>query len=105
MGLWSAPSADSPLHSFRTIEGFLNQDECDKIISAAEAAGTGADHPPDGGTTEGDDELAEAEGVRVAQRKGRRRAELYQGYEDFDSHLHSAASGFEEPGIGGELFL
>ena len=39
MGLWSAPSADSPLHSFRTIEGFLNQDECDKIISAAEAAG------------------------------------------------------------------
>ena len=48
---------------------------------------------------------AAAGGFLVAQRKAHRIDELYQGYEDFDSHLRYIGCNSEEPGIGGELFL
>ena len=49
---------------------------------------------------------AAAGGFLVAQRKARHRSiELYQGYEDFDSHLWYIGCNSEHEGIGGELFL
>ena len=48
---------------------------------------------------------AAAGGFLVAQRKAHRIDKLYQGYEDFGSHLWSIHSDSEDRGIGGELFL